>query len=196
MAQKGELVYVVGINDADYSVYRTEKIDGKRKVVWSCPLYKCWHHMMERGYSERLKSRFPTYKECKVVKEWHSFMNFRSWMEKQDWEGKELDKDILFAGNKIYGPETCVFITNTINKFLCGSDGSRGNLPIGVSARGVKFVTHIQNPFTSKREQLGCFMCPEVAHLEWKKRKNTLAHEWAKTQTDPRVIHALQTRYK
>lgn len=51
-------------------------------------------------------------------------------MEKQDWEDKHLDKDLL--GGNLYSPETCVFISNEMNSFIKSSQNKYG-LPRGVS---------------------------------------------------------------
>ena len=111
------LVYGVGINDADYVVQKFETIgyvSGKKKQkrVWRCPYYRVWTHMLERCYDVKRQERQPTYKDCSVSTEWLTFSVFKSWMEKQDFEGKQLDKDLLIEGNKIYSAETCVCYAN------------------------------------------------------------------------------------
>ena len=109
-----KLVCGVGINDADYAVQKLETVgyaDGKRKqrLVWVCPYYQTWIDMLKRCYSDKLQERQPTYKGCSVSEEWLTFSAFKVWMEKQDFERKQLDKDLLFEGNKVYSAETCVF---------------------------------------------------------------------------------------
>ncbi len=44
-----------------------------------------------------------------------------------------IDKDILNKGNKIYSPETCVFVPQNINSLFVKRDKSRGNDPIGTN---------------------------------------------------------------
>jgi hypothetical protein len=46
-----------------------------------------------------------------------------------------LDKDILYKGNKVYSPETCVFVPERINILFVKSDKIRGEYPIGVTWR-------------------------------------------------------------
>ena len=118
-------------------------------------------------------------------------------MEKQDFEGKQLDKDLLFVGNKVYSPETCIFVSPMVNSFTLDSGAARGEWLIGVSwhKQTEKFVAHCSNPFTKKLEHLGLFTCEQQAHEAWLKRKNALAHELAAIQTDPRVAKALTERY-
>lgn len=132
LVKRSKLIFGVGINDADYNVVRQEMVDGKQRIVWRCPFYGRWGNMLQRCYSADYLLKFPTYIGCEVVEEWKYFSNFRSWMESQDWEGKQLDKDLLFLGNRIYGPETCVFLDNKTNTFLCESNPLKRVAPLGV----------------------------------------------------------------
>lgn len=129
---RARLVFGVGINDAQYKVYETTRINGRQVNLWSCPFYQAWAHMLRRCYSARVHAKWPTYVGCSVVTSWHSFLSFRSWMATQNWQGLELDKDTLIAGNKIYSPETCIFITQALNCFLTDRGLARGNDPLGV----------------------------------------------------------------
>ena len=99
-------------------------------------IYKTWHHMLERCYDEKLHERQPTYIDCEVCKEWHNFQNFAKWYEENYYEieGQKmcLDKDILYKGNKVYSPNTCVFVPNNINVLFIKRDKMRGDYPIGV----------------------------------------------------------------
>ena len=196
-----KLVYGVGINDADYVVQKKETIEvngvRKRKLVWYCPYHRAWKDMLKRCYSAKLQEVRPTYKGCSVSQEWLTFSNFRRWMEKQDWEGMQLDKDILFKGNKVYSDETCVFVTREVNSFTTDSGAARGEWLIGVSRHKAssKFQSQCRNPLTKKQENLGYFTCEEEAHQLWLKRKLELAHLLAAEQTDERVAKALIERY-
>ena len=197
-----KLVYGVGINDADYVVQKFEylgRVDGKKKQkkVWVCPYYKVWTGMLERCYSAKFQERRPTYKGCIVSEEWLTFSNFKAWMEKQDFEGKQLDKDLLFEGNKVYSAGTCVFVTRMVNTFTIDCGAARGEWMIGVdwNKKNAKFRAHCSNPLTSKQEYLGLFICEQEAHNAWLKRKLELAHELAAIQTDPKVAKALILKY-
>ena len=197
-----KLVCGIGLNDADYVVVKFEMIDcadGKRKQkqAWVCPFYRAWTGMLKRCYSAKYKKSRPTYTGCTVSEEWLTFSSFRSWMETQDWKGKQLDKDILFEGNKVYSAETCVFVTPSVNTFTIDSGAARGEFLIGVSwhKASEKFHSRCNNPFTKKYEHLGLFNSEQEAHKAWLKRKLELAHELAAMQTDPRVAKALIDRY-
>lgn len=190
-------VYGVGINDANYPVNITKSVLGKQKHIWKCPFYGAWRDMMSRCYSVKRQLSQPTYVGCSVAAEWQSFMTFRAWMVCQPWEGNVLDKDIIFTGNKLYGPTTCVFVSPALNSFLTDSAASRGDWPIGVSwHKGTgKFLSLCRNPFTGKREYLGYFICPDTASSAWRKRKHEIACQYADMQIDHRVAAALRRRY-
>jgi len=187
-----KLVCGVGVNDANYFVNPT--INGERVV---CPFYSAWKHMLGRCYSAKFQAGCPTYTGCSVAPEWKSFMTFRSWMVERDWQGRQLDKDLLFPGNKVYSPQTCVFVSDGVNTFTIDSAATRGEWPIGVNwhKQKGKFAAMCSNPFTGKKEHLGYFTCPDAAHEAWRKRKHELALQFAEQQTDPRVAKALSSRY-
>lgn len=196
-----KLVFGVGINDADYTVKKFETIGyvgGKRKQkqVWICPYYQAWKDMLKRC-SEKWQEKHPTYRGCSVSTEWLTLSVFKNWMMAQDWEGLQLDKDILIEGNKLYSAKTCVFVTQAVNKFANDNEAKRGEWLVGVSwHKGMsKFRSNCQNPFTKKKEHLGYFANEQEAHGAWLKRKLELAHELASIQTDERVAKALIDRY-
>ena len=118
-------------------------------------------------------------------------------MEKQDWSGKCLDKDIILPGNRLYSPDTCAFVLTATNLFVTARDAIRGECPIGVHLykHTGKYQVQCKNPFTGKREYLGYFSTPEEAHEAWRKRKHELAQLVAATESDPRVVEALKKRY-
>lgn len=193
-----KLAFGVGVNDADYPVHIRALIDGKSKNIWRCPFYQAWSNMIKRAYSAQFHDYRPTYAGCSVDPAWHSFMEFRAWMIAQDWEGKQLDKDILMPGNKVYSPETCAFVTRALNLFTTDHGVARGEWPVGVCwhKRDENFRAKCCNPLTGQQECLGYFTCPNQAHQAWRKRKHDLACQLADIQTDARVAEALRNRYK
>ena len=121
------LIFGVGINDAEYLTQT--KLNGK---TVACPFYMRWKSMITRCYSSNYHKQFPTYKECTVCEEWLVFSVFKSWMKHQDWEENQLDKDLIVPGNKIYSPETCVFISAPLNYLLLDCGANRGKYKQGV----------------------------------------------------------------
>jgi len=193
----GKLVYGVGINDADYDLFVTAIVDGKRKTLWRCPFYVTWSSMMRRSYSETFHKSNHTYKNCSVIEFWHRFSNFKSWMQKQDWEGKQLDKDILISGNKFYSPDTCVFVSKRVNSFVLEKKANNSDLPVGVclDKRTGKYSSYIRSVVDSKLIFLGNYNTAEEAHIKWLSFKLEQAKILADEQTDPRVAKALIERY-
>jgi hypothetical protein len=197
MAKKTRLVSGVGINDSCYPVAVCAVVCGKKKQIWLCPLYQAWKDMLRRCYNANTQSKNPSYFGCSVTYEWFYFSNFRAWALTQDWKGNQLDKDILFPGNKVYSPGACVFVLPALNKFMGDSFSIRGDWPTGVSwnKSSMKFVSYCGNPFTGKTEHLGLFTSPNAAHESWRARKHELACQYADMQTDPRIAAALRAKY-
>lgn len=204
MRKKTKLVYGVGINDADYVVNVRETIgydkEGKQiqKSLWRCPFYTTWVNMLKRCYNQSYKKNFPSYNECSVLPEWHYFTNFRVWMAEQGWQDKSLDKDLLFPRNKLYSPDTCIFISNKVNTFITESNAARGEWPIGVDFKKYlkRFRAQCNDINIDKISHLGCFDTPEEAHQAWLAFKLQQAYILAAEQTDPRVAAALINRYE
>ena len=180
-------IHGVGINDANYVTQKV--IDGK---MVACSFYRVWRHMLERCYDPKYQLNKPTYVGCSVVKEWLSFMSFREWMMGQEWEGKHLDKDALKVGNKVYGPDTCVFIDRETNSLLSEKIKPGKELPFGVSMRGKKY--HAQCTVKGRTQNLGFYDDPIDAHRKWRRTKAKSFARAAIRQTDGRVIIALLVR--
>ena len=198
---KARVVYSVGINDADYCVIKYREIDtdsGKRKreIVWRCPFYMRWKSMLTRCYSEKYKRTNPTYKDCSVCEEWLRFSNFKAWMETQDWEGKQLDKDLLANDGKVYSPETCCFISPKLNNFLkgCAKTNKTGYRGVHFDPTCNKYMALVGNPFIkgSNSEYLGHYSIPEDAYNVWAAKKKFFAVELAKFESDTRVLAAIE----
>lgn len=184
-----KLVNGVGVNDSDYPV--TPTINGKQ--VW-CPYYRVWKGMMDRAYGKHSGRR--TYVSVSVHNDWHRFSQFRSWMTTQDWEGKELDKDLLVKGNDVYSADTCVFVSNAVNLFLTDCANSRGDLPIGVSFYKRTGRYHSKISIDGKKvKHLGYFNTPTEAHDAYRKAKYQQALILAESQTNLAIASALISRY-
>lgn len=198
------LVCGVGINDADYVTHVMETVgytdDGRQlqKLIWICPFYRKWHDMLKRCYNKKYKLKYPTYEVCGTIDEWHYFMKFRAWMEAQDWQGKHLDKDLLVPGNKLYSPDTCVFVDPKINYFIVEPKARQGEWPVGVSfnKKRNKFSSNSRDVLDGKQKHLGYYDTPTDAHQAWISFKLEQAKILASQQTDERVAKALVARYE
>ena len=97
---------------------------------YTSAVYVTWQNMIQRCYSKKLQKKYkPQYRDKSVCEEWHNYANFKLWYEEHITEGCQidLDKDLLKQGNKIYSPETCVFIEHYINTTF---EGKRGDCVI------------------------------------------------------------------
>jgi hypothetical protein len=159
MKKKTKLIWGGGINDSDYSV----RPKGKKL----CKFYATWLNMLQRCYSQQYKTAYPTYANCSVVDEWLSFMAFRKWMIRQKWEGREIDKDLIKPGNKVYGPDTCCFVSRLENAIVTDRSALKGEHPVGVyfSKRQRKFMAQITR--YGKRKTLGLFDTEKKAELSY-----------------------------
>jgi len=85
--------------------------------------YTAWRNMMQRCYRVGFLKTRPSYIGCTVCDEWQDFSVFASWFSDNYIEGCHLDKDIKITGNKIYSPETCLFVSKAENtlKAMCKS---------------------------------------------------------------------------
>lgn len=128
------------------------------------------------------KKYLPYYEGVTVCEDWKYFSNFRAWMEKQNWEGLQLDKDILVENNTIYSPTTCCFVPRDINMLLTDRKAARGEFPVGVSfnkQRGL-FAAYVVD---FKQIHLGYFSSAEAAHQAWRLAKASVIEkrvgEWS-----------------
>lgn len=172
MLKKNKKVFEHGVNDSDTptKISRRNPVKGaspKYIVEWECPFYIKWMSMLRRCYSGYFKNTVfgRTYYSL-VCEEWLTFSNFKSWMETQEWEGKELDKDILGDG-KLYSPKTCIFVDPDLNKFLLDSGKTRGKLLIGVDFHKSFQKYRSRCSYKGRSTYLGSFDTELEAHLAW-----------------------------
>jgi len=183
-------VHGVGINDAWYktSGKDTEGNDAR------CPYYKTWRNMLMRAYCTKYQIEQPSYLGCTVSKQWHLFSTFRQWMEKQDWRGKELDKDLLQEGNKEYNPDICIFVTRRLNSLLINGKSMRGPYPQGVSWNKKSGRYLVQCSLSGRRVNVGYYdnlQEAELAHCKVKGRGIAEAAYSEEALADSRLTPAL-----
>lgn len=149
------------------------------------PYYDAWRGALRRSYDPSWHKKQPQYTNCSVDERWHNYQDFCSWSDKQVFEkGYKLDKDLLVYGNKVYGPDTCVYLPNELNCII--SDGWKLNrgLPKGVSlsanpkAKNKKFIASLQRK-TTNNFNLGYFHTAEEAFEVYKREKEKYVKERA-----------------
>lgn len=184
-----KFTYGHGINDADY-------VTQDKSTGSVCPFFLTWKNMLKRVYSTAEHARRPSYVGTIVCGEWLRFSSFRIWMESQDWQGKQLDKDLLVMGNKVYSAATCCFVSREVNSFLTDSAATRGILPIGVYLHKDtgKFAAQIQIRGKG-RKHLGLFDNADSAHQAWLKEKLEIATRLAAKEVNPMIANALLARF-
>lgn len=114
-------------------------VDGKNTKP-----YTTWKDMLRRCYYEKERELHLAYHDCFVCEEWHNFQNFADWYEENFYdigEGRmHIDKDILVEDNKIYSPETCIFVPQRINMiFMKKNRNIDADLPTGIRRCEGKF---------------------------------------------------------
>ena len=189
-----KLVSGVGINDRSRPSFR----DGKPVKE-----YDLWRQMLERCFSEKCQTKFPTYKGCSVSANFLSYSFFYDWCHKQigfgkvDEKGRSwcLDKDLLFVGNKTYSETNCVFVPNEINLFFTDRENDRGEYPVGVNFhKATSKYASACSVGNGKRKHLGIYNTPQEAFFVYKAFKEAfckqLALKW-KSEIDPRVYEAI-----
>lgn len=153
-----------------------------------CPFFVVWRNMIKRCYSEH----YPMYGHVTVCESWLTFSNFKAWMEGQDWEGKELDKDILNPNANCYSPENCAFVPRALNLFVVKKKGGMKGI---YDKKRKTWIARCWDPFTGKNAYLGCFVEKEDALSAWRKFKHEKACQWADMMIDSRLSDALRRRY-
>lgn len=169
------LVAGIGINDATYVVNNKGKL---------CPIYSAWNNMLKRCYNLPYQLKLaPSYRNCSVINEWHSFTVFSKWMLEQDWKNKHIDKDLLVSHNKIYSPATCIFVDSAINKLL-NIKCKRSVYPTGVYKRSDTGAYVAQCRQESKHIFLGNFKTITEAATAYLNFKARVVEQAAIGQTD------------
>ncbi|WDS61877.1 hypothetical protein YP6_00071 [Escherichia phage YP-6] len=157
-----------GVNDLKDKVPMYQSINGKRVPE---PHYATWKALFQRCYGDN--SKYHT--GCEVVEDWWLFSEFWKWMDTQEWKRDSkkftLDKDLKIPGNRIYSPETCMFVPPQINTLFGIRQAARGDLPLGVTLRKDvnKYLVHCHRD--GKIVHGGHFDDPQTAHKVWQEMK-------------------------
>jgi hypothetical protein len=158
--------------------------------------------MLSRSYGKYYQDRQPTYVGTTVCDEWLIFSNFKKWVldiqVEKDWERLQLDKDILVMNNKIYSPETCCFVDQSINLWFSYKRNGK-HTGVEYDKRNGRFNAVCRRPKllddNQSKKFIGAFDTALEAHLAWKVRKHEYSQLLAEKVTDPRVADALRKRF-
>lgn len=149
--------------------------------------YMHWLGMLTRCYTDDYKLKFPTYQGCYVDRQWHNFQEFAEWCKWQkgfDYAGSVLDKDMLVAGNKVYSPETCLFLPNNLNSLIVTQKRTDKSVPAGISFQNGCQKYIVSCAVDGKNKNLGRYKCPEEAFNVYKNFKNDLVKKKAEEYKD------------
>lgn len=187
-------IFGIGINDADYMI--ENRVNNKRII---CPYYKVWKAMFERCYDVKCHAKHPTYKECTIDEEWFLFSNFKNWMKTQNWENMCLDKDIMIEGNKIYSPNTCIFISHEVNNLFLHTNSVNKKYLLGVTWDRSKQKFVAQCNISGKVKKLGIFDLEIDAHLCYltfkKQHIINIANNQKNFRVKERLLYIAETKY-
>lgn len=146
---------------------------GSENVDCTSESYLKWHDMLVRCYNAKFHERQSQYKGCTVCEEWLNYSNFKVWYDQNKIKGisLDLDKDILFKGNKVYSPEAVAFVPHVINTLFLSRKEARGDYPIGVSYEKEKKKFRACMGFMGKQIKLGTFDTAKAAFARYKEYK-------------------------
>ena len=165
--------------------------------------YVCWNRMLQRCYSAKYQEKQPTYIGCSVCDEWLYYPNFKNWYDKNYYEinnqTSQLDKDIIIKGNKVYSPDTCVFVPQFINSLFTKRQNDRGDFPVGVCyhKRDKKYQASLSifKDGKSTVKHLGCFDTADEAFEVYKQAKEDYIKEVADEYKDKIPVELYKSMY-
>ena len=166
---------------------------GKYSYKEHFKIYVTWQSMLRRCYDAKYHLRQPTYKNCSVDEKWHNFQVFAEWYVNNYINDYHLDKDILFKGNKVYGPNTCCFVPQEINALFIKHQNARGKYPIGVIKKGNKYEARVNK--NGYRESQGLFDTSEEAFEAYKIAKEEYIKEVADSWREQITEQTYQAMY-
>ena len=108
-------------------------------------------------------------------------------------------KDILIKGNKVYSPDTCVFVPSFINKLFTKNQNVRGELPVGVcfNKANKKYQANLSVFKDGKKtkKHLGCFNTVNEAFEVYKQAKEEYIKEVADNYKDKIPVKLYEAMY-
>lgn len=162
-----------------------------------------WTNMNQRCKAGgSLQEANPAYEGC--INGFNDFQQLAEWCQGQigymskDENGRfwQLDKDILVKNNKIYSPDTCVFVPKSLNCLLERRSNDRGDYPVGVIylKKSNIFMARVNRATLQLKPNIEYCKTADAAFCAYKRMKEDHIKNVAdfyKNQVDPRVYDAL-----
>lgn len=179
---------------------KSGRINGEK---WYTLSYMKWKGMRSRcQVGGSVQKNHPTYIGCEMSDTFSDFQLFTDWHVQQVGYGLdkyELEKDILFSGNKEYNDETCVLVPPSLNTFFVANDATRGEWPQGVYWKKIKCKYVAALRIAGRTKHIGYYTTAEAASAAYKKAKEAEAYRWYERLrdgefiVDERVIERMRT---
>jgi hypothetical protein len=161
-------------------------------------LYHIWQGMKQRCYNPNTWIKRPHYQGCFVHDDWKD--NFQQFAEDYTsmvgygLPNRQLDKDILVNGNKVYSKDTCILVPQDINILFTSCKNVRGQYPVGIyyDLRQPHYMARIRKH--GQRVFIGRYHTVEEAFHVYKTAKEQHIKDMAnlyKHELDPRAYDAL-----
>jgi len=156
--------------------------DGKYKAKDNNLAYKTWKNMITRCYSG-----CNNYKDIIVCEKWLNFQNFVPWFNEFYIKDYCLDKDLLIENNKIYSPETCIYVPRWVNNLFPKRKEKEG-LPTGVLCnRQGKYYSRV--PDIKKKEIVNKVKNTiEEAHIDYLETKSWYVMDCLEREDVPKKL--------
>jgi hypothetical protein len=138
-----------------------------------------------------------------AINEFIDFQQFAEWCQgadgylNKDSSGNywHLDKDLYSIGNRVYSPETCIFIPASLNDSFPTSPGRRksDNLQ-GVTLLRKSGKYQAATSYKNKHVHLGTFNTKQLAHKAWQEFRVKVMEDYLSTEPcTPRIVKGLET---
>lgn len=162
-----------------------------------------WTNMGTRCTS-KFQERYPSYqgvscgfKDFQDLAEWANAE--QGYMDKDGDRFWQLDKDLLVPGNRIYAPDTCMFVPAEVNCLFNNSTPQDNGLMAGVqmiaeNGRGRRFIAACRTG-TKKSNHIGTYNTEEEAHAAWLDFKSQHVRSLAlKYSKYPKIVIGLERK--
>ena len=157
---------------AQYEINNRKTIWTESGIVWNNIRNRC-------NPSNKWQKLVPSYQGCTMSNNFKNFQFFVEWHMQQigfGVEGYQIDKDILFEGNKEYHEDRCVIVPSALNAFFIRHNNN--GLPHGVSYHKASGKFRATMTSFGKAYHIGLYLTVEEAELAYNQQKKKEALKW------------------